>query len=106
MSNWKFSLNFKPFWNTDISIEEKGRMVSACVKQEVPSIWMDWNSQDYDEDLANVVEAFENITGYDDVSAVEEFDNWMDGLYNWGDQKVSLLNVFPPNKMCWIETGA
>jgi len=38
--------------------------------------------------LEDIIDRFDNITGFDDVSPEEEFDDVMEQLYNWADQEV------------------
>lgn len=94
MTNWKYVVDLSGFWNSDISIEKKGKLVSREIRKTFPSNWFDLTDEDYNEELDDIAEAFENITGFDNVSPVEEFDGWMEELYNFGDQ----------NKTAWIKT--
>lgn len=105
MANWKYKLNISKIWNNEsISIEDKGKMIASKIRQVFPNDWFDFDSESYDQDLDEIVEAFENITGYDDVPAVEEFDDWMEQLYEWADQEVAPFGKWPRNAMCWVET--
>lgn len=102
MTNWKYVVELNGFWdNDDIPIEKKGKLVAEAIKRAFPLDWFDWTSENYNNDLDDITEAFENITGFDDVSPVEEFDNWMEELYNFGDTEVA---PFRRCKMAWIKT--
>ena len=106
MANWKYKLNIKNIWqNEDMEIEDKGKAIAAKIKQTFPASWFDWESDKHDEELEQITEAFENITGYDDVSPVNEFDDWMSSLYDYGDAEVAPFGQWPPNKMAWIATS-
>lgn len=106
MSNWKYTLDIKDVWqDTKIPIKEKGKIIASLIKHTFPKSWLNWDSDDYDEDLDDIVEALDNITGYDGVSPVEEFNEWMAELYNYGDQEVAPFRQWPTNKMAWIKTA-
>jgi len=55
--------------------------------------------------LEDIIDRFDNITGFDDVSPEEEFDDVMEQLYNWADQEVEPFGMWPKNKMCWVKTS-
>ena len=92
---WKYTLNFRLFWNNDeMMIEEKGKRVCKEIYRVFPQSNLD--SEMYGKDhphisfsdileLEDMAEGFNNITGYGDVSPIEEFDNWLESLYNWAD---------------------
>lgn len=106
MSNWKYILDIKDTWQDEgIPIKDKGKVIASLIKHTFPESWLDWDSDEYDEDLDNIVEAFDNITGYDDVSPVEEFNEWMAALYDYGNQEVAPFRQWPANKMAWIKTA-
>jgi hypothetical protein len=105
MSNWRFKLKISHIWNDEaMPIEEKGKAIARVMRQTFPSYRLDENHNRYDYYLDTIINGFENITGYDDVSPVEEFDKWMGELYNWADQEVFPSSKWPQNKMCWVET--
>jgi len=105
MANWKYSVDIRNIWqDEEMFIGEKGKAVAAELRRVFPSSWLDWKSENYDEELDHIVQAFENITGYDDMSPVDEFDGWMSVLYDYGDAEVAPFGQMPPNKMAWIAT--
>ena len=105
MAYWKYQLDIIKIWNDkEIPIDEKGKAIAAKIKQTFPNEWFDWESVDWNEDLEDLVKRFENITGYDEVSPIEEFDNCMDELYDFGDQQVAPWK-WPSSKMAWIATS-
>lgn len=102
MANWKYRLDIRNIWNDEeMPIDEKGKAIADKILQTFPNEWFDWKSDDYDCDLEDLVERFRNITGYDEVSPVEEFDNCMDELYDFGDAQVAPWK-WPSNRMAWI----
>ena len=96
MSGWRYTLRIKHIWeNDEMSVEEKGRAIAAVIRQTFPDEWFDFDSADYDEDIDMIADGFDSITGYDDTSPVEEFDEFMYELYEWADR----------GKMCWVQTS-
>lgn len=105
MANWKYRLDIRGIWaNDELDISQKGKMIAREIKRIFPESWFDFASDDYDSALDDIVEAFDNITGYDDVSDVEEFDEWMDVLYDYADQEIAPYGKFPVNRMMWVMT--
>ena len=95
MAQWKYKLNFSKFFHDDdFSIEQKGKLVAFSMRKTFPKSWLNWKHDNYDEELDNIIDAFDNITGFDDTSPVQEFDGWLEELYNWADD----------NHKCWITT--
>ena len=92
MANWKYKLNISNIWNNEsLPIEDKGKMIASEIRKVFPNDWLDFESESYDQDLDAIVFALENITGYDGVLPVDEFNNEMEALYDWADQEVSSL---------------
>jgi len=82
---WKHTLDFSGFYKDDsIDIVEKGKKISVLIRRKFSSI-LDYESEDFDQELEDIVDVFESISGYDDVEPVEEFDDCMESLYNWAD---------------------
>lgn len=82
MKKWKYTINFKPFWKADISIEEKGIRASRAIKLVAKRL------PDYKaETLMEIAEDFENITGdgTDEFTPVQDFDARMFDLYEFAD---------------------
>lgn len=101
---WVRKVDFGKFWNDNSkSVVEKGRLVAAELRAAFPAEWLDESSLHYDEELADIVWAFENISGFDDVTPVEEFDNWMEVLYDYGDTPV-ILKGSKRAKELWVST--
>lgn len=102
MANWKYTLDLRNSW--DKPVDELGKIISRELINMVPQSWLDYDSEDFDSDLDEIVEFFNNITGYDDVTPEEEFDEAMWLLYEWADQEISPFHQWPSNKMMWIRT--
>lgn len=104
MANWKYKLDISDVWTNDEPIEVKGKQIADKILATFPNDWFDFESDDYDEELDDIVDRFENITGYDDVRPVDEFDDVMAQLYDWADSEVPPFGEWPRNAMCWVST--
>lgn len=97
MARWKYKVSIKELFNDETPPAEIGLEVAKRLRSTVPeALW------DYDEELDDIIVAFENITGYENVTPTEEFDDILDRLYDWGDEEVEPFNQWPPNKRMWI----
>lgn len=82
MPNWKHSINVAEWWkDEEVPIEEKGRRLATLLRLKVfkdcPDDW----------ELEEIIESFECISGCPgEFTAVEEFDGWLEELYNWADR--------------------
>ena len=99
MANWKHTLDFSEFYHSDFRISEIAALCAKKIQRTLPSL-LDIDSDDFDPGLEDIVWAFES------VEDVEEFDDIMSGLYDWGDLTVSDGDIGRswPTKMCWIKT--
>ena len=83
MRQWKHVLNVKHFYHSDvISIEEKGKLMAKAIMR-LPLDKIELYAGDDFEDL---IEAFNGISGFEEVTPVEEFDEWMSVLYDYADR--------------------
>jgi hypothetical protein len=82
MTKWIYKLDFSSFYQDDnISVEDKGKMISKQLQQLIdttPVLKDNW-------DIEEIINMFDIISGYDDDSQVEVFDNWMEQLYDFSD---------------------
>lgn len=105
MANWKHKIFLGSFFHNDeIPVDQKGRLVADALKKAFSETWLDYSHDDYDDILYEIIERFENVTGWDDVSPTEEFDIILDELYNYGDLEVAPFGQWPRNKMLWVDT--
>lgn len=102
MANWKYVLDFSPFYEADISIQEKAKKVYAEIGRVFVHM-LNPDDENYDNDLYTIGDEFGWFTENDNDD-VEEFDNLMEDLYDWADQEVAPRGEWPPNKMCWVKT--
>ncbi len=103
MAKWKYHLNLSRFYHSDIPISEKGKLVADAIRKTFPAGWLDYKNDKCDNVLEEIVDQFERI--YSDEDEVDEFDFVMADLYDWADSEVVPLNKWPPNRLCWVETG-
>lgn len=105
MANWQHKIFLGSFFHRDdISIEKKGLLLAKALKKAFPETWLDYSHDDYDDTLDEIIERFENVTGWDDVSPTEEFDSILSELYDFGDLEVAPFGQWPRNKMLWVDT--
>ena len=98
MSDWQCKLDLKDVWNKypdEIEIQELCKIVAKRLRELKPP------AQVMDE-RDNIADEYE-IMSIDKDLTVEEFDNIMQDLYDWGD--ISLDNKFGGKKVCWIATN-
>jgi hypothetical protein len=82
MTNWKHTANFKPFWDADISVEEKG-IKAAEALERLKRYFPD------DSPLADIIEDFKYCTGDgEDFTPTDDFDARMFDLYEWADSNL------------------
>lgn len=83
MANWKKHLDVSDVWMAE-TVQKLGQIVAQRLQEIYPEL-LDEYSEEFDEEFSNIVHAFQQITGYDEVTPVEEFDDWWETLYNWAD---------------------
>jgi hypothetical protein len=102
MANWQYKINFRDESTgyEDGSVSIQG--LAECVNKKILSIKdsVSVRFPDEVEDLLQVAELFSDIS-MDPDSTVEDFDNALEQLYDWGD--TSLDNKWNGRKLCWIE---
>lgn len=100
MAQWQRTLRLQPEWGRaqdgSVPVHELAGVIAARLKSLVP--FKDERVEDARQDL---IREFEQLSQDDDTD-VEEFDHWMNELYDWGDQ--SLDGKWNGKKVCWIDT--
>ena len=99
MANWMKTMRVADIFNSDNSVAEKGKQMAKRIRVTFKNE-LDFEHDDYEMSLEEIVERFENITGYDDVSPVEEFDQVMEEFYDFCDESVIVRSVY--GKRCWV----
>lgn len=98
----------KPVWDRNIDVKailqedqsndsnehaaEVANRIGALIRSRVPAAWLDWNSDDLDEDLTQIVEGMEALKpdsyeGEADFTPLDDLNSMLDQLYNWADGK-------------------
>lgn len=98
----------KPVWDRKIDVKailqedqsngsnehaaEVANRIGALIRSRVPAAWLDWNSDDLDEDLTQIVEGMEALKpdsyeGEADFTPLDDLNSMLDQLYNWADGK-------------------
>jgi len=107
MANWQTTINFSSFWDDeDMPIQDKGKAAAKILHKKVEELK---SHPLFDEDalneLENLADEFELINDeYDAYSGVDEFDNILDSLYDWGDYPLDDNWGIHAKKRAWIKT--
>lgn len=90
MNKWKYTMDLSGFYKDDsISVEEKGRLVSATLKRLLNINWLSHVKYRIEE----LIEEFNCISGdgeppeTTEFTPVEDFDARMDDLYDFADRE-------------------
>lgn len=94
---WDRTINIKPILKEDPDNNTKehaasvANRIGALLRSHVPAGWLDYNNDDYDDDLIDIVEGMEALKpdSYDgeaDYSPQEDLHNMLCGLYDWADK--------------------
>ncbi len=83
MPKWNNTIDVSSFYHNDeLTIPEKGVLISSAIQRAVK----DYEDTDkYGFEILDVVEQFKEITGYEDVTEEEEFNEIMSGFYDFCD---------------------
>lgn len=95
MANWKYKLNIKDEWQQSKAGKLDYNSLAKIIATKLDKFGTD------DDDLTDIIVRF--LEYADNGDDVEEFDDIMEQLYDWGD---TLLDdsSWPHKKMCWIGT--
>ena len=105
MAKWNYTIDFSDFYHSEtMTVEDKGKQIAARLEAMFAKSLNGLDEDNFDPELEEIIYQFQNITGYDDVSPVEEFDEIMEGLYNWADQEVGSHEGWPFHRMLLIKT--
>lgn len=104
MANWKHVLDISDIWDAGLEMDDLGRRIATRLTNEFESI-LDDELDNFDEELEEIIYRFNSITGYDDTTPEEEFDDVLNQLYDWADQEIEPFGLWPRNKMCWVKTS-
>ena len=66
--------------------------IGKLVRSKVPAAWLDWNSEELDEDLAIIVDGMDalradSFVDEPDFSALQDLNEMLAGLYDWANLK-------------------
>ncbi len=96
MPQWKARLELGDVYQSgrgawdDSNIHELGTEIARRIRAQLARL-MDFALED-------IAEAFECITGFDEVTPIREFDQWMAELYDWADSNQVWINTTTPNE--------
>lgn len=103
MSNWKLRVSFKDFWGEygkgNLTIQK----VSGKVVERLNKLLDKVKDQLLKDTLGEIIMEFEDVAKSPELT-VNDFDNVLNELYDWGDTEIEPFGKWPTNKMCWIST--
>jgi len=106
MTQWQRTLNLLPEWSEasddELSLKNLSKVIADRLENLVPFT----GDLEYIEDEKEIlIEDFRNLADSDDED-VEEFDYFMENLYDWGDMVINVNknNPLHAKKVCWIKT--
>lgn len=95
---WDRKIDIKSILHEDQSntsnehVAQVANRIGALIRSRVPAGWLDWDSDDLDEDLTQIVEGMDALKpdSYDDEDAftpLDDLNSMLDQLYDWADGK-------------------
>lgn len=95
---WDRTINIKDIIHRDRDNETPehaaavANEIAALIRSKIPAAWLDDRSDDFDEELFEIVDGMEALTpnSYADdpsYSVLEDLNNMLSGLYDWADIK-------------------
>lgn len=101
MTNWAHTLDLRYIWKDEtITPKEKGKELAKRIRDTFPNEWFNSNHPEYCEELDDITETFDCITGYGDVSPVNELYYTMSDFYAFCNSTYYEWPV--PVKMCFV----
>lgn len=101
MAQWQSTLDLKDVWGqydtADISIQELSKVISERLLKLKPI-----STQFVLQGRDDLVEDFDDLS-HDEGADVDDFDDIMARLYDWGDIRLS-GDILSGKKVCWIKT--
>jgi hypothetical protein len=108
MADWQIEINLSDVFDDDnfAPIQEKGKQTAEILLKSIVKVK---EHELFDEDdiefLENLADQFKLINSEDDeYSGIDEFDNLMDELYDWGDYPLDDNFGWYSKKRAWINT--
>ena len=100
MTKWQRKIDISNEWNkrqnNEITLEQLSKTIANKLKKLKP-----FNDGDIDFQKDELVDYFND---FKDHEGVEEFDNLMSMLYDWGDISLGGPDFFNIKKVCWVNT--
>ena len=101
MSDWQYRIDLTDVWNKwpdEVSTQELSKIIATRLRELNPVGLSDFLL----EEKEMIADEFE-ILSLDKEATVEEFDERMSDLYDWGDTSLD-NDLFYGKKICWIAT--
>ena len=89
--SWNRNLRIKQFFTDDEgddAVKQIGKKVAAEIRRSLPAAWLEIGGDDYERDLDECVERFDDVTSSDDEeTSLDNFNSTLEELYDWADIK-------------------
>ncbi len=102
MSNWQNKLDIKDSWKLSLSGEMSRHSLSAEIADKLKVLSRSMDDSDIEERDC-LVDEFVALSE-DHNSTIDDFDDALDRLYDWGDTTVGDVKRWPRKALCWIAT--
>jgi hypothetical protein len=98
LPSWAYTIDIKEILGRDPNNESEAHAASvaneiaARLRTALPAAMLDWNSDNHDETIIEIVEGMEQLRADSyvdelDFSALKDLNNMLDLLYDWADMK-------------------
>ena len=105
MANWQTKLDLTAIWPKDEDEIPDIKAISAEISRQLRTLDLSFLKEDdpYRQMAIEHADEFKELAEQEEPD-VEDFDDLMQGLYNWADTQVSPVGSRSRKKMCWVAT--
>lgn len=102
MPRWKETLHIGDIWDRmpegdhpDLTVVEGAKLIAGRIRAKL-SPYLHADSDCFEDELLEIVESLEGITGCKDMTPIQQFDNWWEQLYQWADDHRVWVDLTEP----------
>ena len=104
MANWKMKVDFSELWEKKKKNEITTQELSVEVVKGLNKLKNGFIlTKGLKNELVTIIDGFDFLS-VDNSATIDDFDYWLERLYDWGDTEIEPVGHFPKNKLCWINT--
>ena len=101
MADWQRRVRMNPEWDMAKDGHLSAAQLAQAIVRKLRAVHSRMAAGDLADKLADVIAEFEMLEG-DEGAGMDDIDEAMDRLYDWGD--TSLDGKWNGKKVCWIDT--